>query len=79
MAVLGFILGDGALDYGRENIEEIFYTAHVWRGLFFAGDVQHINNPGHESCSRSCYRARYTVAPGILNLCRPISGSPNHW
>ncbi len=56
---LGFILGDGALDYGRENIEEIFYTAHVWRGLFFAGDVQHINNPGMN-------RARGPVTvPGI--------------
>ncbi|HEY1730775.1 MAG TPA: carbohydrate porin [Terriglobales bacterium] len=43
---LGFLLGDGALNYGRENIEEVFYTAHVWRGLFLAGDVQHINNPG---------------------------------
>ncbi len=56
---LGFILGDGALDYGRENIEEIFYTAHVWRGLFLAGDVQHINNPGMN-------RARGPVTvPGI--------------
>jgi carbohydrate-selective porin OprB len=43
---LGFLLGDGALDYGRENIEEVFYTAHVWRGLFLGGDLQHINNPG---------------------------------
>ncbi len=44
---LGFLLGDGGLDYGRETIEEAFYTAHVWRGLFLAGDVQHINNPGY--------------------------------
>ena len=43
---LGFILGDGAISYGRENIEEAFYTAHVWRGLFLAFDIQHINNPG---------------------------------
>jgi carbohydrate-selective porin OprB len=43
---LGFILGDGAINYGRENIEEAFYTAHVWRGLFLAVDLQHINNPG---------------------------------
>jgi high affinity Mn2+ porin len=56
---LGFILGDGALDYGRENIEEVFYTAHVWRGLFLAGDVQHVNNPGMN-------RARGPVTvPGI--------------
>jgi high affinity Mn2+ porin len=43
---LGFLLGDGALDYGREDIEEVFYTAHVWRGVFLGGDIQHINNPG---------------------------------
>jgi high affinity Mn2+ porin len=43
---LGFILGDGAINYGRENIEEAFYTAHVWRGLYVGFDLQHINNPG---------------------------------
>jgi high affinity Mn2+ porin len=44
---LGFILGDGGLTYGRENIEEMFYTVHAWRGLFFAVDLQHVNNPGY--------------------------------
>jgi high affinity Mn2+ porin len=44
---LGFLLGDGGLTYGRETIEEAFYTAHVWRGIFFAFDFQHINNPGY--------------------------------
>ena len=44
---LGFILGDGGLTYGRETIEEAFYTAHVWRGIFAAFDLQHINNPGY--------------------------------
>lgn len=44
---LGFILGDGGLTYGRETIEEAFYTVHVWRGLFFAFDLQHVNNPGY--------------------------------
>jgi len=43
----GFILGDGALNYGRENIEEAYYTWHAWRGLFYSVDVQHINNPGY--------------------------------
>jgi high affinity Mn2+ porin len=43
----GFLLGDGALTYGRENIVELYYTAHVWRGLYFSGDVQHIVNPGY--------------------------------
>ncbi len=44
---LGFILGDGGLNYGRENIVESYYNAHVWRGLFIGPNLQHINNPGY--------------------------------
>lgn len=44
---LGFILGDGRLNYGRENIVESYYNWHAWRGLFYALDVQHIDNPGY--------------------------------
>ncbi|MGO9776237.1 MAG: carbohydrate porin [Terracidiphilus sp.] len=44
---LGFLLGDGKLNYGRENIVESYYNRHAWRGLFYAVDVQHINNPGY--------------------------------
>jgi high affinity Mn2+ porin len=44
---LGFLLGDGALRYGRENIVEAYYTWHAWRGLFYSIDVQHFNNPGY--------------------------------
>jgi high affinity Mn2+ porin len=44
---LGFILGDGRLSYGRENIVETYYNWHAWRGLFYSLDVQHINNPGY--------------------------------
>ena len=44
---LGFLLGDGNLNYGRENIVESYYNWHAWRGLFYAVDVQHINNPGY--------------------------------
>ena len=44
---LGFLLGDGGLNYGRENIIESFYTAHLWRGIYIAPGVQHINNPGY--------------------------------
>ncbi len=43
----GFILGDGNLDYGRENIVESYYTAHLWRGVFTSFDVQYIRNPGY--------------------------------
>ena len=44
---LGFLLGDGNLRYGRENIVESYYTLHAWRGVFYAVDVQHINDPGY--------------------------------
>lgn len=44
---LGFLLGDGHLNYGRENILESFYTVHVWRGIYLAPGVQHINDPGY--------------------------------
>ena len=44
---LGFLLGDGGLDYGRENIFEAYYTVRAWRGIYLAPGVQHINNPGY--------------------------------
>jgi hypothetical protein len=44
---LGFLLGDGKLNYGRENIVESYYTVHVWRGIYLAPGVQHIVNPGY--------------------------------
>jgi hypothetical protein len=44
---LGFLLGDGNLNYGRENILETYYTVHVWRGIYLAPGLQHIVNPGY--------------------------------
>ncbi len=44
---LGFLLGDGNLHYGRENIVESYYNWHAWRGLFYSLDIQHIDNPGY--------------------------------
>src|ERR1700693_539901 len=43
----GFLLCDGKLNYGRENIVESYYTAHVWRGIYIAPGVQYIVNPGY--------------------------------
>jgi high affinity Mn2+ porin len=43
----GFLLGDGRLNYGRENIEEGYFDWHSWKGVFFALDVQHIDDPGY--------------------------------
>lgn len=44
---LGFILGDGGLNYGLEEIFEAYYTAHIWRGISVAADYQHVQNPGY--------------------------------
>jgi hypothetical protein len=43
----GFLLGDGRLSYGRENIIETYYTLHLWRGIYPSFGLQHINNPGY--------------------------------
>jgi high affinity Mn2+ porin len=44
---LGFLLGDGHLNYGRENIVECYYTLHIWRGIYLGPGAQHIVNPGY--------------------------------
>ena len=44
---LGFIIGDGALRYGRENILETYYTAHLWRGVYVAPDLQCVRDPAY--------------------------------
>ena len=46
---IGFLLGDGRLTYGRETIVESYYNWHAWRGLFYALDLQHVNNPGYNT------------------------------
>ena len=44
---LGFLLGDGKLNYGRENILESYYTAQLWHGVNASLDVQRVWNPGY--------------------------------
>ena len=58
---LGFLLGDGRLDYGTERIFEAYYNAHIWRGFFGALDLQHITDPGYN-------RARGPVAVPAVRL-----------
>jgi len=57
----GFLLGDGRLSYGRENIIETYYTLHLWRGIYPSFGLQHINNPG-------CNRDRGPVVVPTLRL-----------
>ena len=44
---LGFLLGDGGLTYGRENIVEWYYNAHLWRGLYAMTGGSYIVDPGY--------------------------------
>jgi hypothetical protein len=43
----GFLLGDGGLNYGREDIVETYYTARLWRGLSASGGLQYVDHPGY--------------------------------
>ena len=44
---LGFLLGDGRLNYGRENIVESYYTRHIHSGLFGSIQLSHVDHPGY--------------------------------
>ncbi|MBY0432884.1 MAG: carbohydrate porin [Cyclobacteriaceae bacterium] len=40
----GFIIGDGKLSYGSEQIIEIYYSARISRNMFLTLDYQYISN-----------------------------------
>ena len=44
---LGFLLGDGRLNYGRESALETYYTLHAWRGAYPSFGFQYVKNPGY--------------------------------
>ncbi|HEU5340485.1 carbohydrate porin [Edaphobacter sp.] len=44
---LGFLLGDGNLNYACEDIVESYYNLHTWRGVYYALDAQYITHPGY--------------------------------
>jgi high affinity Mn2+ porin len=44
---LDFLIGDGALNYGREIVWESYYSAQVARGVFTSLDLQHVTNPAY--------------------------------
>lgn len=46
---LGFIIGDGALNYAPEQILETYYAFHCWRYLTLSTDVQGVRNPAHNA------------------------------
>jgi len=44
---LGFIIGDGKLNYGLEEILEFYYDLQVRPGLVFTFDFQEVTNPAY--------------------------------
>lgn len=44
---MGILIGDGALNYGQEEIAEAYYSMHVSRNLKLAGDYQRVINPAY--------------------------------
>jgi high affinity Mn2+ porin len=44
---MGFLLGDGGLTYGREDLAEAYYTARLGRGVSASVDGQHLTHPGY--------------------------------
>lgn len=52
---LGFLLGDGNLSYGREDILEWYYNAHLWRGFYGALGGTEIAHPGYNAARGPVY------------------------
>jgi high affinity Mn2+ porin len=43
----GFIIGDGHLNYGTENIIELYYSAKFWSSFWLSPDYQLVINPAY--------------------------------
>ena len=43
----GFLIGDGKLNYGSEQIAEIYYSWNVIKKLFISPDYQLITHPAY--------------------------------
>jgi hypothetical protein len=44
---VGFLLGDGNLNYGRESIIETYYNVKLWHGVYASLDAQRVWDPGY--------------------------------
>ena len=43
----GFLIGDGALNYGTENIVEVYYNAKLFNHFFVTADYQFVDHPAY--------------------------------
>jgi hypothetical protein len=46
---LGFFVGDGRLNYRREEVTEAYYNLAVLRDVWFSAHVQHVRNPAYNA------------------------------
>ena len=67
---LGFLLGDGNLNYGRENIVESYYTWHAWRGAVLCSRRTAHRSPWLQSRPRACLGRFGANARGFLKWVR---------
>jgi hypothetical protein len=42
-------IGDGALQYKREQVFEAYYSLKAYKGVFFTADFQRIQNPAYNN------------------------------
>jgi len=62
----GFLLGDGRLNYGRENIIETYYTLHMWRGIYPSFGLQHIKQSRVQPGPGTSHRAGASPSCGAI-------------
>jgi len=43
----GFLIGDGKLNYGNEQILEAYYSINIYRKIFLSPDYQFVTNPAY--------------------------------
>ena len=43
----GFLIGDGKLNYGAEQIIEVYYALHLTKQIFLSPDYQFVINPAY--------------------------------
>ena len=43
----GFLIGDGKLNYGNEQIFEAYYSLNIYRKVFLSPDYQFVTNPAY--------------------------------
>jgi high affinity Mn2+ porin len=58
---LGFIIGDGRLNYGLEKILEVYYSVQINKSIFLTFDFQEVDHPAYN-------RDRGPVAIGTIRV-----------